>query len=97
MLKNLEWFFLWSVLDSFGRIPQAMTQGNRKDGGTYDQCVNIKEKLDIGEVKGKYCFGGLVVPLSILTNVSDPTPSLQTLVIHPRIYFNVTLMVVIHR
>lgn len=51
------------VLDSFGRIPQAVTQGNNIDMGTYDQCVNIFENLDNGDIKGKYCYGGLILQM----------------------------------
>lgn len=58
------------MLDASGRIPQAITQGNRRDVGTYDQCVNIYKKLDVGEVKGKYCYAGLAIPLAILNNTS---------------------------
>lgn len=66
------------MLDAFGRIPQAITQGNTIDLGTYDQCLNIFEKLDNITVKGKYCFGGLSVPSTDLEealykylNISD--------------------------
>lgn len=60
------------MLDSYGRIPQAVTQGNNLDLGTYDQCVNVLERLEFGDIHGKYCFAGLIVPL---VNNSDATPS----------------------
>lgn len=56
------------MLDASGRIPKAITQGNRLDEGTFDLCVNINEKLDvIGQVSGKYCYGGLTLPINIST------------------------------
>lgn len=59
------------MLDASGRIPLAATQGNRREMGIYDQCVNIFKKLDnIGEVKGKYCYGGLALPLVLLNNTA---------------------------
>lgn len=61
-------------MDASGRIPQAITQGNRRDGGTYDQCINIHENLDIGELKGKYCYAGLAIPLSVLINITSFSP-----------------------
>lgn len=54
------------MLDASGRLPRAIAQGNRRDEGTYDQCVNIQTKLNATEIKGKYCYGGLAVPLSVL-------------------------------
>lgn len=54
------------MLDSYGRIPQAITQGNFFDFGTYDQCVNIAEVLNDVTIKGKYCVGGLSIPLADL-------------------------------
>lgn len=54
------------MLDSFGRLPQAITQGNYYDLGTYDQCTNIFENINNTEIKGKYCIGGLSIPLTDL-------------------------------
>lgn len=65
------------VLDSYGRIPQAITQGNYIDFGTYDQCVDIFENLEIGVVKGKYCYGGLILSL---TSSDVKTSNLDVLV-----------------
>lgn len=53
------------VIDSFGRIPQAITQGNSYDLGTYDQCINIFEQLNGVDIKGKYCVGGLAIPYEV--------------------------------
>lgn len=61
-LSNLFSWFL--VVDAFGRIPQAITQGNSLDLGTYDQCVDINEQMHNVDIKGKYCLYGLAVPLS---------------------------------
>lgn len=58
------------MLDASGRIPQAITQGNRRDPGLYDQCVNIHEKLNIGDIKGKYCYAGLALPLAIFNSTT---------------------------
>lgn len=55
------------MLDASGRIPQAITQGNTIDMGTYDQCVSIYKELDTGDIKGRYCYSGLAIPL-ITTN-----------------------------
>lgn len=54
-----------SVLDASGRIPQALTQGNKIDLGSYDQCVNIREPLATTTIDGKYCYSGLVIPTSL--------------------------------
>lgn len=52
------------VLDAYGRIPHSLTQGNNVDLGSFDQCINIFEHLDSEtEIRGKYCYGGLVIPL----------------------------------
>lgn len=55
------------MLDATGRIPQALTQGNVYDLGMYDQCLNIVE----GAIKGKYCLGGLALPLTDLLEIQD--------------------------
>lgn len=52
------------MVDSYGRIPQAITQGNALDLGTYDQCVSINEQVNSVEIQGKYCSYGLAIPLS---------------------------------
>lgn len=54
-----------TVLDAFGRVPNAITQGNIMDLGTYDQCVNIFVETKTTNIRGKYCLNGLMVPLSI--------------------------------
>lgn len=51
------------MLDAFGRIPEGLTQGNLVDMGMFDQCLNIFEKLDTTEIKGRYCYGGLIIPV----------------------------------
>lgn len=60
-----------AVLDASGRIPQAVTQENFHDLGMYDQCLKIHEKANGVVVKGKYCYGGLVIPLEDLLVVFD--------------------------
>lgn len=62
-LSDLFSFIL--VVDAFGRIPQAITQGNLLDLGTYDQCVDINEQVNNVDIKGKYCLYGLAVSLSL--------------------------------
>lgn len=49
------------MLDAFGRIPQAITQGNNIDLGSYDQCLNVFHETN--HIKGKYCLNGLNIPL----------------------------------
>lgn len=58
-----------TVLDASGRLPQAITQGNVYDLGMYDQCLNIYGETDNITIKGKYCPGGLAVPLADLIQV----------------------------
>lgn len=58
------------MLDASGRIPQAITQGNVYDLGSYDQCLNIHEQIGDIDIKGKYCLGGLAIPLKDLATVS---------------------------
>lgn len=57
------------MLDASGRIPQAITQKNVYDLGMYDQCLNVYEKTDDIIITGKYCLGGLIIPLEELTEV----------------------------
>lgn len=51
------------VLDSYGRVPQAITQGNNIDLGTIDQCVS-------GDIQGRYCVGGLLLSKDALDNIT---------------------------
>lgn len=63
---------VFAVLDAFGRLPEGITQGGNVDLGMFDQCLNIMQKLDGVDIKGKYCYGGLMIPLfSISPNVSE--------------------------
>lgn len=67
------------VLDSYGRVPQALTQGNNIDLGMADQCL-------YGDVKGRYCMAGLVLPIGYLFNFFMPS---QELVRRPEVaYWN---------
>lgn len=56
------------MLDAYGRIPQAMTQGNDMDLGMFDQCLAIQENLNTTVIKGKYCYAGLVIPVVDMEN-----------------------------
>lgn len=40
-----------------------MYQANNADLGMFEQCLNILEKLDEVTIKGRYCYGGLALPL----------------------------------
>lgn len=60
------------MLDSYGRIPQAITQGNIVDLGTMGQCLDIYEVLEDVTIQGRYCFGGLIVPLGDIINSTSP-------------------------
>lgn len=62
------------MLDAYGRIPQAITQGNTLDIGTFDQCLNIFENLEVGEIRGKYCYGGLILQM-VDMELKPPVPS----------------------
>lgn len=63
---------IFSVLDSFGRIPQLITQGNNIDFGAYDQCVKISEDFETVTINGKFCLGGLIVPLNSVIDIILP-------------------------
>lgn len=54
------------MLDASGRLPKGLSQGNTIDIGMFDQCLDIMEKLNSTDIKGKYCYLGLVIPLSSL-------------------------------
>lgn len=56
------------MFDAYGRIPQAITQGNRYDLGSYDQCININEVVEDVKIKGRYCTAGLVLDLPETTS-----------------------------
>lgn len=51
------------MLDAFGRIPHSIAQGNNVDLGSFDECVDIYEHMDSGLIRGRYCYGGLAIPL----------------------------------
>lgn len=51
------------MLDAFGRIPAALSQGNRIDLGLYDQCVEINEVIENVDIKGRYCLAGFMLSL----------------------------------
>lgn len=51
------------MLDAYGRIPQGLSQGHNIDLGMFDQCLNIFETLDATEIRGRYCYAGLIIPL----------------------------------
>lgn len=59
---NVKYYLLFLVLDAYGRIPQGFAQGNFIDLGMFDQCLNIAEKVDDIDIKGKYCYNGLIIP-----------------------------------
>lgn len=61
------------MLDSSGRVPQGVLQGNSIDLGNYDECVNIHEELETGDINGRYCYSGLAIPLR-LTNTDVLSP-----------------------
>lgn len=52
------------MLDAYSRIPRELTEGNNVDFGMFDQCINIKESLNNTSIQGKYCYGGLVLPIT---------------------------------
>lgn len=62
----------FSVLDSFGRIPQLITQGNYIDFGAYDQCVKVSETFEVATIDGKFCLGGLILPLNSVIDIILP-------------------------
>lgn len=68
LLSNLQIFifvFIYiSVLDSSGNVPSGLFSGNYVDMGFYDECMDIVEDIDNELIKGKYCYGGLVIPLN---------------------------------
>lgn len=59
------------VLDASGSVPVGMLRGNRIDMGLFDECVQIRHETDDDIIKGRYCFGGLIVPLTESDNSSD--------------------------
>lgn len=57
-----------SVLDASGNTPTALLRGNVIDMGFYDECLDVKENVKDLLIKGKYCYGGLMIPLSNTTS-----------------------------
>lgn len=51
------------VLESMGRIPLGLYQGNTNDLGEYDDCLAIAHELNGDVLHTKYCYAGLVIPL----------------------------------
>lgn len=71
----------FSVLDANGRIPTGVMKGNDVSMGLYDECVDVEHLLDDDNViKGKYCYSGLVIPLSILDNITKAMPEYKNYV-----------------
>lgn len=69
------------MLDASGRVPQAITQGNRVEMGNYDQCLNIHEELETGTViNGRYCYSGLAIPINVTDSNSLSSLSLYEVV-----------------
>lgn len=64
------------MIDAYGRIPQAIIQGNLYDLGTYDQCVNLFQQIGDIKIQGKYCVGGLTIPLTDLKVTSILKPAI---------------------
>ena len=78
-------FYLYSVIDSWGRLPAGILYGNR-DLGNFDECIRVNRALaSTGHtLRGKYCpanlFSGSMLgsenpilgSLSILTAVCFP-------------------------
>lgn len=59
------------MLDSSGSVPAAILSGNNVDMGFYDQCVDIAQNVNEEFVTGKYCYGGLIVPLTNSSVVNE--------------------------
>lgn len=57
------------MLDSSGNIPSGLFSGNTVDMGFYDQCMDVVQNDEL--IKGKYCYGGLVLPLNQSNKVID--------------------------
>lgn len=75
-------FIFFLVLEASGRIPKGITQGNTNDFGMFDQCLNVNEKLDSIEIKGKYCYPGLAIPLTdVNLNFSAVSENVSTLLL----------------
>lgn len=68
------------MLDAYGRFPEGISQGSKTDLGMFDQCLNIRQNFDDDvDIKGKYCYGGLVIPLlDISLNVSEVDEAVST-------------------
>lgn len=70
------------MIDSWGRLPAGILQGNLKDLGNYDECIRVDQPMaNTGQsLRGKYCLaklagsdmGGALATLSIKTAICLP-------------------------
>lgn len=49
----------------------GLFSGNVVDMGLYDECISIVHNIDHEYIKGKYCYGGLVIPLNQSNTTDD--------------------------
>lgn len=52
------------MLDASGNMPTALLRGNVVDMGYYDECMDVAQNVNNSLIKGKYCYGGLIIPIS---------------------------------
>lgn len=64
------------MLDSNGRTPRGLMKGNNIDMGFYDECLDVSQKFEEDdELIGRYCFGGLAIPVKIMSILNNQAVS----------------------
>lgn len=61
------------MLDASGNMPTGLLKGNVIDMGFYDECVDIAKNVNNLLIKGKHCYGGLMIPLAKLNSTHERT------------------------
>ncbi|XP_018319862.1 nose resistant to fluoxetine protein 6-like isoform X2 [Agrilus planipennis] len=59
----------WKMLDASSKIPSGYQEGNYRDLGNFDECININHQ-GRSTIKGKYCYSGIVTVLPRYINLT---------------------------
>lgn len=53
LAQNLPW--ARRMRDAWGNVPSGIFSGNLFDFGSFDQCVEIRQPTEVGEIVGQHC------------------------------------------
>ncbi|XP_056647784.1 nose resistant to fluoxetine protein 6-like [Diorhabda sublineata] len=56
---------MWQIIDSTSKFPwSGLSVSTIVDWGNYEQCLNVHHKYSGGDIKGKYCPFGFLLPIN---------------------------------